>query len=256
VAATLAAAGLIANGVLLWPLFAGPRPATDPNRPVLRVLSFNVLYDNPNESGVIEFVRISNADVVILIEVNARWMRAIESLHDIYPHRHVRPREGPWGMALLSRQPWTSLRADTFGTRQPAALVATFTSPAGPFLFVGAHPTTPINADGARGRDAFLAQLASHIGQNDTPEIVAGDLNATRWSAAFQRLFTSAGLRDSAGGRGWQPTWKTGSIFQIPIDHVLVSSHWTVTDRRIGPNLGSDHRPLVVDLQFRRGEAD
>ena len=249
VLALLAGAGLLANGLLLWPLFAAPRAPADATLPVVRVLTFNVLVENQNESGVVEYIRASNADIVLIIEVDSRWVHAIESLREIYPHQHLRPREGPWGMALLSRLPWSSLTEEAFAAHQAPAPVATFAMAGGSFVFVGAHPFPPVSSDGARGRDGFLSGLGSHLERLNAPAIVAGDLNATRWSAPFRKFVKVARLRDSAEGRGWQPTWNAGSLFQIPIDHVLISDQWTVVNRQIGPDLGSDHRPLVVDLQ-------
>jgi endonuclease/exonuclease/phosphatase (EEP) superfamily protein YafD len=34
----------------------------------------------------------------------------------------------------------------------------------------------------------------------------------------------------------------------VPLDNCFVSSGVVVTAHRDGPNVGSDHRPLVVDL--------
>jgi endonuclease/exonuclease/phosphatase (EEP) superfamily protein YafD len=36
---------------------------------------------------------------------------------------------------------------------------------------------------------------------------------------------------------------------RVPIDHLVHSPVLEVTDRRLGPDLGSDHFPLLVDLQ-------
>jgi endonuclease/exonuclease/phosphatase family metal-dependent hydrolase len=35
---------------------------------------------------------------------------------------------------------------------------------------------------------------------------------------------------------------------RIPIDHVVVSPEVRVTDRRVGPDVGSDHLPVEATL--------
>jgi endonuclease/exonuclease/phosphatase family metal-dependent hydrolase len=45
------------------------------------------------------------------------------------------------------------------------------------------------------------------------------------------------------------PTWPTRfSPLLIPIDHCLVSATVAVVKRSVGPNIGSGHCPLLVDL--------
>ena len=79
--------------------------------------------------------------------------------------------------------------------------------------------------------------------------MVLGDLNATAWCYAFRRFLRETGLKDSARGWGYQATWPTGFLpLRIPIDHCLLSPDLKVLNRRIGPNVGSDHFPLTVEL--------
>jgi endonuclease/exonuclease/phosphatase (EEP) superfamily protein YafD len=37
-------------------------------------------------------------------------------------------------------------------------------------------------------------------------------------------------------------------LLSIPIDHCLISPDIKVVNIRTGPNVGSDHRPLITDL--------
>jgi endonuclease/exonuclease/phosphatase (EEP) superfamily protein YafD len=56
-------------------------------------------------------------------------------------------------------------------------------------------------------------------------------------------------LRDSREGFGIQPTWLSNKpLFMVPIDHVLVSEGINIHKRFTGPDIGSDHRPVIVDF--------
>jgi endonuclease/exonuclease/phosphatase (EEP) superfamily protein YafD len=64
-------------------------------------------------------------------------------------------------------------------------------------------------------------------------------------------------LHDSRKGFGIQPTWPSDKpIFMVPIDHVLVSKEIRIQNRFTGPDIGSDHRPVIVDfsLDFTSGK--
>jgi endonuclease/exonuclease/phosphatase (EEP) superfamily protein YafD len=88
------------------------------------------------------------------------------------------------------------------------------------------------------------------------PLILAGDFNATPHSAWHAR-FLRRGLRDSHDlcGRPLATTWANGvlPIPRIRLDHVLVSAHLGCAAIVEGVGEGSDHRPVVVDLQLAPG---
>ncbi|MBW1762831.1 MAG: hypothetical protein JRJ64_15305 [Deltaproteobacteria bacterium] len=69
------------------------------------------------------------------------------------------------------------------------------------------------------------------------------------WNHHFRRLLKRTGLRDSSQGRGVQPTWPTHNpLLRIPIDHCLHSEGIHVVQKKIGPAVGSDHYPVIVDF--------
>ena len=70
-----------------------------------------------------------------------------------------------------------------------------------------------------------------------------------RWYAPARPKGT--GLRDSSRGMGLQPTWPADiPLLWIPIDHCLYSDGIEIRGRRTGPDVGSDHFPLIVDFEL------
>ena len=81
------------------------------------------------------------------------------------------------------------------------------------------------------------------------PVFVIGDLNCSPWSVRFRDLLRDGRLRDSSVGMGWQPTWPANLWwFGIPIDHCLYGAGLHVHRREVAAHVGSDHRPLLVEV--------
>ncbi len=78
-----------------------------------------------------------------------------------------------------------------------------------------------------------------------------GDLNITPWSPFFTDLLRDGQLHDGRRGFGILPTWeKLAGMVRIPIDHVLHSEGVAITDLRVLPGNGSDHRPIVFEARI------
>lgn len=254
-AAFLIGAGL--NARALAPLF-GPPPtapamAAQPTvTPPLRIVTCNVLYINNQQTQMLDWLRSSPGDVVFLCEVTRGWADALRSLVDVYPHQHFCPRSDPFGCAVLSTRPWTQLEEKQWGTFVSPSLVVQFPWGDREVLMLGMHPTPPNGSRGSGYRNRALESAAAFLTSHPVrSQLLVGDLNATPWCHALRSLVERTGLSDSARGHGWQPTWNVESLlFQIPIDHVLVSPDLVTTGRRLGPDLGSDHRAVMVELQL------
>lgn len=92
----------------------------------------------------------------------------------------------------------------------------------------------------------------------DANVIIAGDFNATldHMTSLAADGADLGYCRDAAAttGNGGVGTWPTDvpSLLSTPIDHVMHSAHWRATGSIVLTNLdgaGSDHRPLVVQLE-------
>ena len=86
--------------------------------------------------------------------------------------------------------------------------------------------------------------------------MVLGDLNTTPWSARYRALLDDAGLEDTRVGYGLQTSWPSflPAVLRIPIDHVLVTPDLAAAEREVGPEVGSDHLPVWVELAVLRSQ--
>jgi endonuclease/exonuclease/phosphatase (EEP) superfamily protein YafD len=101
-----------------------------------------------------------------------------------------------------------------------------------------------------------LPALAAPIGRTPGSRIVIGDMNTTDGSPLFSDFVLATGLRDSRLGFGRQPSWPTFSPYRIALEHAFVSDDLAVVARRLGPSIGSDHLPLIIDLAPAAGSLE
>ncbi|NNU15392.1 hypothetical protein HK107_03500 [Parvularcula sp. ZS-1/3] len=118
-----------------------------------------------------------------------------------------------------------------------------------PFDIVATHAAMPLSSPRAPARrQRDLDQLAALDHQH--PKLFVGDYNTVPWSHALLDLEADYGLERV--GIGAKTTWLSPLLFLgLPIDHVLVPSS-IAASAKVGPGLGSDHRPLIVKAQLKR----
>jgi endonuclease/exonuclease/phosphatase (EEP) superfamily protein YafD len=92
------------------------------------------------------------------------------------------------------------------------------------------------------------AELARRwVSASTAPAIVAGDFNTPVESRIFQRVWGDLTDAFSRAGLGFGMTRQNGWI-RVRIDHVLTGKGWYADHAVVGPDLGSDHLPVIVDL--------
>lgn len=239
-----------------WMPSAAPAVTSpDRGRP-LTLVTVNVLRRNRDTARCVAYLRDRRPDVAVVLEIDAAWQAALETLADVYPHRAFQPRDDNFGVGVLSRWPLRDREFVALGGTPYPNLVTSIVHDAGELLLIGAHPRAPLTAAHSRGLRSQLAAVAARAAAATGPCIVAGDFNATPWSVAYREFVATSGLVDTMLGRGLQPTWNAHlPAPRIPIDHVFVSRDMRVTRRAVGPDIGSDHFPVEVDLVLpRRGD--
>lgn len=226
---------------------ASPKHLRKPKR--LRLFLINVNFRNRAYEQALAIIRKTEADVVAVIEVNRPWFAQLSTLQDAYPFRQGTVRVNGWGMMLLSRLPFEESRILDYRESGIPCVTARLLLNGKAVNLVLAHPFAPVSRRYANSRNRQLEALARIACFFDQPVVVLGDLNITPWSPHFKQMLRKAGLRDSREGHGLHPTWPSWNpLLGIPIDHCLVSPEVTVHHRRVGPHIGSDHYPVIVEL--------
>jgi endonuclease/exonuclease/phosphatase (EEP) superfamily protein YafD len=244
------------NAMNAAPVLAARPPASAPTArlpgdPVrLRVASINVLYTNGQFQRVADFIHHERPDVVVLVEMNSVWRRALQGVEHEFPYRYQTLGSRRRGVNLWSRLPMKDVGVLPIEARREPAVQATLLTHGRSLRLFGVHANWPVAPGSSARRNRQLELLAQRArAVTGLPLLVVGDLNVTPFSPHFQRLLADGGIRSAADGFGWQPTWPSFiPPAGIQIDHALVNPGVTVQAFRRGPMDGSDHRPIVIDL--------
>lgn len=226
-------------------------PVIEPNAPTVRALLANIHVENRDPEPLRRLIATTDPDLILLLETTPWLLDQLRDLDERYPQRLAKPRDDPFGMTLFSRLPLSGSQWVAFGDASgPPSLVTTLHVGGQAFTLIGTHPWPPVSAELAQGRNQQLQALTAQVRHSPPPVLVLGDLNLSPWSPWFTRLLSEAGLHDSRRGRGLQPSWPAGwPPLWIPIDHALFSTGIQIRQRVIGPDIGSDHYPVIVDFQ-------
>jgi endonuclease/exonuclease/phosphatase (EEP) superfamily protein YafD len=216
----------------------------------LRIVLCNVLASNPDRDRVRRFAEESGADILVMQEFDGRWQHDLAGLAARYPHTAATHPSDPIGMAVYSRIPIESFAAPALGPGARPTFVLRLDAGTGPFTLVCTHPRQPLPPAGFAQRNGQLEAVAGLIEALDGPIVVAGDLNSTMWSPCYRKLCAAGRFVNARRGRGVLASWPAflPPLLRVPIDHVLVSPGITVTGCRLGPAVGSDHLPVIVDV--------
>lgn len=238
---------LLLAAPLPWLTASAPAPGSEVHGPVFSVASANVSLHNQDPQALARWLTQERPDVVIVLEVSPDYAAGLRLLTD-YPFQQLLPQYGPFGIALLSRHPLQQVQVieDADAIAHIQAQVQWQNQLIG---LIAVHPMPPLSAHFHGVRNGLLRALARQASASKLPTVLAGDLNATPWSSAFSGL-AQHGLRRASG---LAPTWPAAlhGLLGIPLDHVLVTPHWMVVSRQVGPDLGSDHLPVLLRLSLR-----
>jgi len=248
-----------------WPTLALCMPQGIPptSGPALRVATANLLWGSESFDAFERWLDEAEPAVVFVCEIDAARRERLEALRERgYPHHLLTPpreewHERTWGRALISRLPLFEP-----AVHWPGPILEASVELGGPRLRVlGAHPVRPGRAEMTRSRNLVLAALGELAGAQPAV-VVLGDLNLTEATPRFGELLEAGRLTDTRVGRGPMGTWRVKvprlhwdlRLLRLPLDHVLIGPSLVALDRQLGPDIGSDHLPVLAEVAWRREE--
>jgi endonuclease/exonuclease/phosphatase (EEP) superfamily protein YafD len=248
-------AGLFLNALVLAPHGIPVRTdaAAISGKPVLHLATINLLAGNPDHESVAKLLRATLPDIVVLQEAGRAWMDTLESLKDVYPNQRAAFHQRTFfGLAILSRVPWESADLVALGRKGDAkGMEIRFRWQGRAVSLMDMHSYHPTSAEKMVDRMLMhdsLIQWSSERQRAGDAVIIAGDFNCTPWACLFRNFIRDSGLGDSSQGRIFEATRNVWYPNRLLIDHVFPSHDWQVVKREVGPDIGSDHRPVFVDL--------
>jgi endonuclease/exonuclease/phosphatase (EEP) superfamily protein YafD len=213
----------------------------------------NVNHKNTAHETFIAFAQKHAPDALMVQEVTEVWSESLQALRNLYPFSLELPKDRGSGMALYSRYPFEQLTIVLpEGDARPGILARMDIDGASVSL-LSLHPRTPIRNNRFKLRNGMLAAAADYLRNLPEPKICVGDLNITPWSPYYRRFVKQTKMTDVRKGFGVLPSWPTFLFFKwlmIPLDHCLVSEDIRVADVKTGGPIGSDHLPLIVELEL------
>ena len=222
-------------------------------------MSLNVYMYNRQVSKCLSLVERYDPDLVLFVETNQWWHLQIASLESKYPFKVAHPLDNTYGMILYSRMQLHNPEVRFLIERDVPSIHATVcTEDQYNFELYCLHPAppSPTENDSAVERDAELLKVAKRVNP-ETPTIVMGDLNDVAWSPTTRLFQNVSGLLDPRKGRGFFNTFHVKyPFFRWPLDHVFHSVHFKLRSIEIGPDIGSDHFPIFVELCYHRQAAE
>jgi endonuclease/exonuclease/phosphatase (EEP) superfamily protein YafD len=242
------ALGVVGGVLLVGPelLGRGQAARATPDAPgQLRIVQFNAWGQNAETEAASAWIVDRNPDVVVLQEPGCLSAKLVAA-----GYRDV---TGSRGAMILSRRPAIRTYAQPPAAGHPGFISwATFPDAAGEFTVVATHRYWPVRFAREREQTAELDRVIRSLPGERL--MVAGDFNSTPWSFARRREDQAWGLiRRTRALFTWPAAKRSHNRLPapfpwLPIDHVYAGPGWATVGVARGPELGSDHYPVVVTL--------
>ncbi|WP_230660003.1 endonuclease/exonuclease/phosphatase family protein [Psychrobacter sp. I-STPA10] len=222
--------------------------------PQLKIMVSNVLTPNNNTAALLQRIQDKQPDILITLETDQKWQRALASIETDYPYTVKVPLENLYGMHLYSKFELVDPEVKYLIVDDIPSIHTQLRLDNETLIWLYClhpMPPSPTEADKSTTRDAELLLVGQHIKENQQTAILAGDLNDVAWSKTTRMFQRISGLLDPRIGRQFINTFHVNYPFlRWALDHIFHSPSFTLVAIERLESIGSDHFPVLTTLQY------
>lgn len=251
-------AGTVVAAVPLLPLY-WPAPPAAPGATPIAIAQVNLNRNYSDIPAVAAWLRSQAPDLVLLQEVTDENLAEIKANLGGYTVATVETATGSRGAAILVRDGFGEVTASILhpahDPRQPMPQIAFEHDgvPLALLLFHTLHPFPAAHYAGQAAAYDTAATWANAQRLGGSAPIIAGDFNSTTQGRLMQTLMARANLAPARFGHGVNGTWpdRLPPFLRLGLDGGLIPPELTSTAFVVGPDIGSDHRPILMRVARR-----
>jgi endonuclease/exonuclease/phosphatase (EEP) superfamily protein YafD len=237
--------GVAACGVWLLALapqaFTTQRPA-DETVPAVRLMFSNLYIHNRTPERLLDWVDKEKPDIIATVE-NLTDPKYTPIVNQRYPYQYKYRYT-----VVYSRYP---ILASHRGETEYSFDMLDIRTPQGLMHLAVVHLCQP-KIEAHNCQSSQMTRLKADITPEQRPRtVMVGDFNSALSAYLLQDFAHDMDFRPMAAPTGTWPSVLPG-VLRIGIDNAFAGKHFSLSRRKVGPDNGSDHRPIVVDIRPAR----
>jgi len=257
--AGMIAASMIFQGTYLinyTPLVNKAVPDASADAMGFKLMVYNVFMENEAYEDARKMLIKADPDLLVILETNKTWDKELKPVKEKYPFIIGTLNDVGYGMVIYSKIKLENTERYYLNNKNvPSYSFEIQPDNRPPIKIFSAHPPPPNSfeemPDNVGDKEKALTIIGAKIKQSDQPSIVLGDLNDIAWGHTEELMDAGGKLHDVRVGRGFYNSFNAHSFWmRWPLDHVFVTSQFSLKNIQLLDNAGSDHYPIFVELSY------